>query len=115
MRACKVFVHGIYAGMLTETDRQHYSFEYDDAYFSNVDMPPVCLALPKNQKSYVSPYLFPFFSNMLSEGENRIFQARYLKIDENDDFGILLATAQYDTLGSVTVQPVGKEAELWLL
>lgn len=115
MRACKIFVHGIYAGMLIETDQQHYSFEYDDTYFSDASTSPVCLTMPKSQKSYDSPYLFPFFSNMLSEGENRAFQSRYLKIDENDDFGILLATAQYDTLGSVTVQPFGKEAESWSL
>ncbi len=29
-----------------------------------------------------------------------------LHIDENDDFGILLATAQYDTIGAVTVKPI---------
>ena len=49
---------------------------------------------------------FPFFSNLLSEGENRKFQSAVLKIDENDDFGILLATANYDTIGCVTVKPI---------
>ena len=50
--------------------------------------------------------LFPFFFNMLSEGDNRKLQSRMLHIDEDDDFGILLATAQYDTIGAVTVKPV---------
>ena len=54
----------------------------------------------------ISNHLFPYFFNMLSEGENRQIQSRMLHIDEDDDFGILLATAQMDTLGAVTVKPI---------
>ena len=43
---------------------------------------------------------------MLSEGENRQIQSRLLRIDPEDDFGILLATAQFDTAGAVTVKPL---------
>ena len=45
---------------------------------------------------------------MLSEGANRKLQSQLLKIDERDDFGIMLATAQYDTIGAVTVKPTDK-------
>ncbi len=43
---------------------------------------------------------------MLMEGRNREVQSRMLHIDENDDFGILLATAQTDVAGAVTVKPL---------
>ena len=43
---------------------------------------------------------------MLSEGANRQVQSTLLHIDENDDFGIMLATAGHDTIGAVTVKPV---------
>jgi serine/threonine-protein kinase HipA len=43
---------------------------------------------------------------MLSEGANRELQSTLLHIDENDDFGILLATAQNDTIGAVTIKPI---------
>lgn len=43
---------------------------------------------------------------MLSEGENRIIQSALLHIDKEDDFGILMATAQVDTVGAVTVCPI---------
>lgn len=43
---------------------------------------------------------------MLSEGENRKLQSQLLHIDAEDDFGILLATARYDTIGAVTTNPV---------
>ena len=47
-----------------------------------------------------------FQCNMLSEGHNRIVQARLLQIDEKDDFGILLATAHTDTAWAVTIKPL---------
>jgi len=67
---------------------------------------PVCLAMPIRKEPYRSAYLFPYFYNMLSEGSNRQMQSLLLHIDETDDFGIMLATAQCDTIGAVTVKPV---------
>jgi len=43
---------------------------------------------------------------MLSEGFNRQLQSRMLRIDENDFFGLLMASAQYDTVGAITIKPV---------
>lgn len=106
MRQCEVYVHSIRAGILTEGDNREYVFAYDKSYLSEEKNPPVSLTLPLCEKPYHSPYLFPFFFNMLSEGENRQIQSQLLHIDEEDDFGILLATAQYDTIGAVTVKPL---------
>jgi serine/threonine-protein kinase HipA len=62
--------------------------------------------MPLRNEAYESDYLFPFFFNMLSEGANRKLQSQLLHIDEYDDFGILLATAQTDTIGAVTIKPI---------
>ena len=35
-----------------------------------------------------------------------MIQSQYLRIPIEDDFGILLATAQCDTIGAVTVKPI---------
>lgn len=102
MRECKVYVHDAEAGLLQETDDREYVFTYHDEYQGD----PVCLAMPLRQKVYRSDHLFPYFFNMLSEGANRQVQSTLLHIDEKDDFGIMLATAQYDTIGAVTVKPV---------
>jgi serine/threonine-protein kinase HipA len=93
---------------LTETSDRKYLFRYDDDYFYDSLKPAVSLTLPKSQQEYRSDYLFPFFFNMLSEGSNRMTQARLLYIDEKDHFGILLATAQKDTTGAITVKPISK-------
>ena len=101
MRQCKVLVHGIEAGTLIETDDRTYIFTYNDGYSGE----PVCLAMPLGRKSFTSSYLFPYFFNMLSEGSNRQLQSQLHHIDENDHFGIMLATAQFDTIGAVTIKP----------
>ena len=106
MRQCEVYIHGIRAGMLTEDDNRKYTSTYDAAYLLGKGNPPVSLTLPLRSEPYHSPYLFAFFFNMLSEGENRQVQSQILHIDADDDFGILLATAQTDTIGAVTIKPI---------
>ena len=106
MRKAAVYLRGEYAGELTEISRKEYVFRYDDKYFTNPGKPAISLTLSKSQQEYRSEYLFPFFFNMLSEGSNRMAQSRSLHIDENDHFGILLATAQVDVVGAVTVKPL---------
>ena len=102
MRKCKVFVHDVEAGILSETDAKEYVFAYHDNYRGE----PVCLAMPVRSEPYRSDHLFPYFFNMLSEGANRQVQSTLLHIDENDDFGIMLETARYDTIGAITIKPV---------
>jgi serine/threonine-protein kinase HipA len=102
MRQCKVLINNKEAGVLQETDDRQYIFTYLEDYQGV----PVCLAMPVRSEAYHSDFLFPYFFNMLSEGANRQLQSMILHIDENDDFGILLATAQCDTIGAVTVKPI---------
>jgi HipA-like protein len=106
MRKAEIYRNDILAGILTETDSGTYVFTYDSTYFSDKSKPGISLTLPKKQSEYTSEYLFPFFYNMLSEGTNRVVQSKQLKIDEHDFFGLLLATAQCDTIGPITVKEI---------
>lgn len=106
MRRGKVYLRGDYAGEVVEVSPSEYLFRYDDAYFFDSSKQAISLTLDKSRQEYHSEYLFPFFFNMLSEGSNRQAQSRLLHIDENDHFGILLATAQTDVVGAVTVKPI---------
>ena len=106
MRKCKVYVNGIEAGMMAEGDNPRvYIFKYVREYL-DAGLPAVSLSMPLREEEYRSPILFPFFFNLLSEGENRAIQASLHHLDKDDDFGILLATAQNDTVGAVTVKPI---------
>jgi HipA-like protein len=106
MRAALVFQNGILAGTLTEEGPGEYVFRYEPGYLRDPAMRPISLTLPKSHQEHRSRHLFPFFFNMLAEGVNRNLQSRQLRIDENDNFGLLLATAQYDTIGAVTLKPI---------
>ncbi len=106
MRKCKVYINGIEAGILSEENSpKEYRFKYNKDYIAR-SLPPVSLSMPVREEEYRSKVLFPYFFNLLSEGENRAIQSTQLHIDKDDDFGILLATARYDTIGAVTVEPI---------
>ena len=106
MRKAKVYVNKIPAGVLTENPDGSFIFRYDDDYFSNPDYSSVSLTLPKSQREYRSKTFFPFFFNMLSEGTNKQIQLRKFKLDENDAFGLLMATARNDVIGAVTIEKI---------
>jgi HipA-like protein len=105
-RKAAIYNNGVLAGILEKTDRQQYIFRYDQGYFVNPERSAISLSFPKTEQEYRSHFLFPFFYGLLSEGVNRQTQCRLLRIDENDHFSLLLATAQSDTIGSITVKEV---------
>lgn len=100
-----VFVNDEVAGNISYHDNQ-YVFKYRDDYFNNSQKKAISVTLPKTQQEYQSKTLFPFFFNMLSEGVNRKLQCRQLQIDEDDYFGLLLATGGNETIGAVSVKSI---------
>ena len=106
MRRAQVFSNGVLAGMLTETDSGKYIFCYDDSFLIDEKQTAISLSFPKSQREFTSETFFPFFFNMLSEGTNKAIQCQTLKIDENDAFGLLLATAHTDTIGAIIVKKI---------
>ena len=106
MRTARIYMNKILAGTLMENNDGSYTFRYDDDYFSNPCHSSVSISLPKKQREYHSKTFFPFFFNMLSEGANKRIQCRLFKIDEEDAFGLLMATAHTDVIGAVTVEKV---------
>ncbi len=103
MRRGIVYYNKVTAGEIIE-EVNNYTFIYDSVYFINTNLPAISVTIPKTKQSHQSPILFPFFYNMLSEGSNRKTQCRILKIDETDDFGLLLKTGANETVGAITVE-----------
>ncbi len=104
MRRAAIYANNVFAGVLTETDDGKYRFRYDDVYRLDDDLTAISPSFPKSKTEFVSDTLFPFFFNMLSEGANKAYQCRTMKIDENDWFGLLLATTHTDNIGAITVK-----------
>lgn len=109
MRSANVYVNNDHAGVLTENTDGSFVFSYTDSYFNDGTKSAISLTLPKSQKEYHAKSLFSFFFNMLSEGVNKEVQIKRYKMDENDYFSLLLATAREDTIGAVTIRPIEDE------
>lgn len=111
MRKAQVLENKQLAGYLIENDDRSFVFEYADSYLLDPSKTGISLTLPKRSEKYTSPSIFPFFFNMLSEGSNKATQCKYMRIDENDYFTLLVRTAHSDTIGAITVKEF--LLELW--
>jgi serine/threonine-protein kinase HipA len=102
-----VLYNGRPAGVL-EKSKGLYRFVYNDAYINAAGNRPISITMPFAKKVYESELLFPVFTNMLSEGANKRIQCRMLKIDENDYFGLLIATTKEDSIGPITIKEINE-------
>ncbi|RYE53849.1 MAG: phosphatidylinositol kinase [Sphingobacteriales bacterium] len=105
MRSALVYYNQKPAGILTKAENK-YQFRYTEDYVKSPGSRPVSITMPVTQKAFESDVLFPVFVNMLSEGSNKRIQTRMLRIDENDYFGLLLATVSDDSIGPITVKEI---------
>lgn len=103
MRSAIVLFKDQEAGQLIQHDDGSFTFSYSSAWLTDSGKPAISLTFPKSAREYNSTVLFPFFYNMLPEGSNKQAICRRRKIDADDYFSLLLAVANYDTIGAVRV------------
>jgi len=101
LRKAQVFYKGDLAGLLSET-RDGYIFQYDRVFLEKGI--PISVSLLPREEPYRSKELFPFFKGLLPEGWYLNIVSLTQKIDSNDFFGLLLASASGDTIGAITVR-----------
>lgn len=109
MRRANVYCRGIAAGVLSKDPARGYRFQYAAEYLNNARCPAISLSFPKQEASFESSVLFPFFFGLLAEGDDKVLQCRIMKIDENDHFTRLLKTCGTETIGGVTVKEIESE------
>jgi len=100
LRKAQVFYKNELAGYITET-QDGYTFEYDHEFLKK-DI-PISISLPPREEPYHSKELFSFFKGLLPEGWYLNIVSATQKVDSEDSFGLLLASASGDTIGAVTV------------
>ena len=101
-RKAIVYSNNKKAGILEETE-SGYKFTYDKNFIKkNV---PISISLPLQTKPYESNQLLPFFQGLLPEGWYLEIVASTLKIDKEDDYGILLATCK-ETIGAISIEEI---------
>ena len=110
MRQAKILYKDALSGVVTQGDDGAFRFVYDPLWLADTKAPPISLAMPKQAEPYTSEGLFPVLFNLLPEGENRTLLCRAFRLDQDDDFGLLLCIAKHDTIGAITVAEI-KENE----
>lgn len=80
-----------------------YRLTYLPEYLARSAARPVSLLLPLQAEPYEAPFLFPVFDNMLPEGDFLRRLCRAFRLDAEDRFGLLLALAQQDSIGDITL------------
>ena len=105
MRQGKVFIHGNFAGTLTEKDEGGYSFFYDDSYLRKEKSYPVSLTLPLQKDPFHSQTLFAFFDGLIPEGWILDQSVKYWKLKMHDRMGLLLKTCG-NCIGAVHIEEI---------
>ena len=103
MRSAYILFKDEIAGVITQQDDGSFTFKYNTLCVNNHHKPAISLTLPKSTKALHSTYLFPFFFNMIPEGNNKQVLCTRKRIDTDDYFSILMEVASIDTIGAVRV------------
>jgi len=98
-----VFYKNELAGYISETDNG-YIFQYDHDFLKKGIA--ISISLPLREMPYYEKNLFPFFRGLLPEGWYLQIVSMTQKVDDKDQFGLLLANTNTDTIGAVTVVKV---------
>jgi serine/threonine-protein kinase HipA len=101
-RSAKIYLHNVFAGLLTETD-SGYQFEYDENYTQSNNAFAASKTLPIKKVAYKSNVLFPFFDGLIPEGWLLDIAETNWKINSRDRFGLLLVCCK-NCIGAVSVR-----------
>ena len=90
------------AGILEET-AEGYMFTYENEFIEK--KVPISVSLPLREEPYENNELFPFFQGLLPEGWYLEMVSSTLKIDKDDDYGLLLSTC-IETIGTISIEEI---------
>lgn len=97
-RSAKVFLYNEPVGQIHQDD---IGFHF--SYFKDYVGIPLSLSLPVAQQHFYSEQLFPYFASLIPEGWLKAKYSALQKIDEHDQFGILLNNGE-NMLGAITIK-----------
>jgi serine/threonine-protein kinase HipA len=103
MRTAEVFYHDELAGILTESDEGHFTFQYDGNYVLVHPDQFLTFTMPVSPHPYHDRYLFPFFDGLIPEGWLLDVAKAHYKINPNDRMGLLMACCQ-NAIGAVSIK-----------
>ena len=107
MRTAEIFYKDVRAGVLTETNEGHFTFQYDEQYIIDHPNQFLTFTMPVVKYPYHDKHLFSFFEGLIPEGWLLDVAKNHYKINPNDRMGLLLACCQ-NCIGAVSVKPLNQ-------
>lgn len=86
-----------------QIDNERMQFQYDEAYLATRQA-PLSVAMPLREEAWPDAVSFPFFENLLPEGNIRHLLAETLRTADNNFERLLLETGG-DVAGAISIQP----------
>lgn len=110
MRKAKIFYRDDLAGILTEKDDGHFSFQYNKEYVVKFPDQFLSFTMPVTHIPFEEKRLFPFFEGLIPEGWLLDIAAKNWKINPSDRMGLLMLCCQ-NCIGAVSVKSIPVENE----
>ena len=101
MRKARIFVNGVFAGVLTE-DHDGYHFTYDAVYLNLENAKPLSPTMPLQEDEYIKEFMFPVFDGLIPEGWLLDIVDKNWKINPRDRMQLLLMCCK-DCIGNISV------------
>lgn len=102
-----VYVNRFKAGVLWLDDLGRMGFRYDQGWLDHPDSHRLSVGLPLRTEPFEKDAPYPYFTNLLPEGNVLTALSRRIGISETDKFGLLRAIGG-DCAGAVSLYPPGK-------
>ncbi len=102
MKRAKIFIDGLFCGVLTE-NYDGYFFQYDREYLSREDAKPLSPTMPLRNETFEKEFMFPVFDGLIPEGWLLNIVDKNWKINPRDRMELLLLCCK-DCIGNISVR-----------
>ena len=102
MRKAKVYINGLFCGVLTE-DHEGYHFSYKPEYLALAGASPLSPTMPLQEEEFVKEFMFPVFDGLIPEGWMLDIVDKNWKINPRDRMKLLLLCCK-DCIGNISIQ-----------
>ena len=103
MAQAKIYISGIFCGVLTE-DFDGYHFLYDEDYLQMENAVALSPTMPLQSEPFTKEFLFPVFDGLIPEGWMLDIVDKSWKINPRDRMKLLLLCCK-DCIGNISVLP----------
>ncbi|HEX4058116.1 MAG TPA: type II toxin-antitoxin system HipA family toxin [Galbitalea sp.] len=105
-----VYMDGVRAGIVQQTQQGNTTFSYDDAYRRGEDATPLSLSMPLTQERHPSRVIVPFLQGLLPDNDPRLARLAAEYQTSTNPFALLTHIGR-DAAGAIQLLPPGVDSD----